>query len=238
MAREKSRLTRDSLYFLGKILDALTSMPLTAEIVRTVCTAAGIAAVGQAELSVWLRDYHSSETPRSPKDTMQTLLDMLPEEVLIALILLSQEFFKIQVKNLYEADVQATMGLQSKVMKLENEKAEAQAALIAKDAERQDLAKELEAEKQRSSQKDERNLELEKEKVELGKENATLLGRLQERSQIKGQRAKNTASVKTPSKQSSARPPKSPIIALTTNDSAGSSHAVQDTAVGEIGAGQ
>lgn len=189
MAREKSPLSPDIIFTLGKILNALTSTTITEDIVRTVCSHAGIAALGQAELSACLREFRS--TIPSPKDRLLVLADILPEGLLMGLLFVAQEWVNTQVTRVYQTDVQTKMDLQNTQALLEHERAEALAAVNAKAAECMSLSMELESAQKIATDLTERNMALEKE-VSL------LSGRLMERDE--GNQKKMTAKEKSPPK--------------------------------------
>lgn len=185
MAREKSPLSPDIIFTLGKILNALTSTTITEDIVRTVCSTAGIAALGQGELSACLREFRG-KIP-TPKDKLLVLADILPEGLLMGLLFVAQEWVNTQVTRVYQADVQTKMDLQNARAVLEHERAEALAAVNAKAAECASLVMELESEQKKAVDLTERNMALEKE-VSL------MSGRLMERDE--GTQKKVTAKEK------------------------------------------
>lgn len=161
MAREKSPLSPDIVFTLGRILNALTSTTITEDIVRTVCRDAGIAALGQGELSACLKEFRS--TIPTPKDKLLVLADIVPEGFLMSLVLAAQEFVHNQVTKVYQADVQGKMTFQTTLAVVENERSEALAAANTKAAECLSLAMELESAQKRAADLTERNMALEKE---------------------------------------------------------------------------
>lgn len=161
MAREKSPLSPDIVYTLGKILYALTSTTITEDIVRTVCRQAGIAALGQAELSASLREFRS--TIPTPKDKLLVLADIVPEGFLLSLVFAAQEFVHNQVTKVYQTDIQAKMTYQNTLAVVEKERSEALTAANTKAAECASLTMELESAQKRTAELTERNMALEKE---------------------------------------------------------------------------
>jgi hypothetical protein len=176
MAREKSMLTEPIVSILGKILYALTSTVITEDHVRAVCRHVGIAAVGQGDLSSWLRKLRPEID--SPQAKLEVLSEILPEGLLAALLLVAQEFATAQANNVYHADLHANMSIQTKLLSVENAKAETDSALTAKGAECEDLAKRLAFAEETISDLTERLVASEKEK-------SFLHGRLTERGQKK-----------------------------------------------------
>jgi hypothetical protein len=206
MSREKSPLTPQMIFILGKILFALTGTIINEDIIRTVCRNTGITAIGQGELSSSLKEFRSA-LGTEPQEKLHVLAEILPEGFLLSLLSVAQEFVSIHGSKLYQADVESNMDHQSKLISLENDKSEAQAAVIAKNAECETLTMKLHFEQQRVTQLAECN-------IELGKENSFLLGRLQERDQINTQKptvARRRSKVKTPTAADSKnRPMKTP----------------------------
>jgi len=95
MAREKSALTEPMVSVLGHMVNGLTSIVITEDIVRKLCRNAGIAAVGQGELSSWLKKLRPELD--SPQAKLQVLSQIVPEGLLAALLLVAQEFATAQV---------------------------------------------------------------------------------------------------------------------------------------------
>lgn len=180
MSREKSKLTQDTVSMLGKIVNAITSENVTEDLIRTSCRMAGIAAPGQGDLSVYLKEFR--RTVPAPKDKLAVLADILPEGFLLALLLIAQEFIQAQVTKVYQADTEAIMSLQSKLALLENKYAEALTAITTKEAEYASLATELD-----SAQKIVSNLTDCLTAAE--KENLLLSGRLLEREEANKKKA-------------------------------------------------
>lgn len=181
MAREKSPLTREIIFSVGRILSALTSKSIAEDDIRTACRTAGIAALGQGELTSCLKEFRES-IPTTPKEKLSVLADIIPEGVLMSLLLVAQESVNAQMTKVHQANLEANMTLQTAMAALENERAEALATVKAKEADCASLSTELESAQNAVANLTERIAALEKE-------NTLMRGRLLERDETRQKKA-------------------------------------------------
>jgi len=111
MARQKSSLSKALIMVLARIIHAYSGKNLQDIDVREACETAGVAAVGQTELTGWLKDARET-IPGNPADVLATVAKTLPESVTLALLAIGQTYNTARFETVYKEETDAQVKLQ------------------------------------------------------------------------------------------------------------------------------
>lgn len=172
MAMAKSTLTKEMIHIFYLLYLAVTGKLLTDTDIRSACQAIGIAAVGQAELTKWLKELRDGVND-TPLTRLNILSGALPENMVLALVAIAQEFVNSRINTVYSENVLGDTKSQEQILALEEQASKLRKENSLKGFELQNLERTVNEQKSVVSTQNTRVRELEME-------NAKLEGRLVE----------------------------------------------------------
>lgn len=172
MAMAKSTLTKEMIHIFYLLYLAVTGKLLTDTDIRSACQAIGIAAVGQAELTKWLKELRDGVND-TPLTRLNILSGALPENMVLALVAIAQEFVNSRINTVYSENVLGDTKSQEQILALEEQASKLRRENSLKGFELQNLERTVNEQKSVVSTQNTRVRELEME-------NAKLEGRLVE----------------------------------------------------------
>lgn len=172
MAMAKSTLTKEMIHIFNLLYLAVTGKLLTDTDIRSACQAIGIAAVGQAELTKWLKELRDGGND-TPLTRLNILAGALPENMVLALVAIAQEFVSARINTVYSENVLGNTKSQEQILALEEQASKLRKENSLKGFELQNLERTVNEQKSVVSTQNTRVRELEME-------NAKLEGRLVE----------------------------------------------------------
>ena len=141
--KEKSPVTKPILKCLADMTNAMVEQNLTECLVRDVCRLAGVAAIGQSELSPTLKEFRES-FDGTPKERLTLLADIIPEPVLIAQVMLAQTYVSERINAKYAEDENFKASFQQKAAEFEQSNSQYREQVKLVTDERDNLQKALE----------------------------------------------------------------------------------------------
>ncbi len=120
MAMAKSTLTKEMIHIFNLLYLAVTGKLLTDTDIRSACQAIGIAAVGQAELTKWLKELRDGVND-TPLTRLNILAGALPENMVLALVAIAQEHVNSRINTVYSESVLIGTKNQEQILALEEQ---------------------------------------------------------------------------------------------------------------------